>query len=284
MPTETASPLLPIGAGRTVHKVYPAIGTGRSLGQGGTTGNLTPRPGSVDYADIVQGSFGIGGATTSLRAILGTAAIVLTDTGGAGEGTFVGFGDYFWPFIEALDGSFSTADVNCLRFSAILAGAFAGDAASDVGIQIVPGGPTGGGQVFAGLSSGIQFGPRGPARVSLRVRRAQAGVLTVDQDVAPAFMASITPNHWNEYEVRILGASKGTAAALKCLVNGIQVIPTISFAAATALLPGVIKVGAPNNGSVGYVCSLVNLFDVNSPSLGIYGMSLSLAPNEISLL
>ncbi len=282
---ETVSPLLPIGAGRTVHKVYPAIGTGRSIGQGGSTGNLTPRPGSVDYADISQGQFGIGGATTSVRLVLGAGAIVLTDTAAAGEGAYLGFSDRFWPFIEALDGQFSTADVNCLRFTAILCGNFpAADHISDVGLQLVAGGPAGGGQVFNGTSSGIQFGPRGPARVSLRARLAQGGALTVDTDVSPAFMTSINPNHWNEYEIRVIGASKGTAAALKCFVNGVQVIPTVTFAAAAALLPGVQKVGAPNNGQVGFQGTVLNFYDANSPSLAMFGMSLTMAPNETSLL
>ena len=283
MPT-AISPLLPIGAGRTVHKTYPAISAAQSIGMGGSTGNLTPRPGGLDYADITQGLFGGGGATTSVRTFRGTAAIRLTDTGAAGEGAFIGFTDRFTPMIEANDAPFHTADVNCLSFAAILGGEFTADATQDVGLQLVAGGPAGGGEVFAGNTSGIQFGPRGPARVSLRVRLVNGGALTVDTDVAAGFMANINPNHWNEYEMRIIGAAQGTAAVLKCLVNGIQVIPDVSFAAAAALLPGVVKVGAPNNGSIGYVGTVVNLWSAASPALDMYRMSLYLGPNETSLL
>ncbi len=278
---ESVSPLLPIGAGRAIHRIWPGSQARLTVTASGMTTNVAGRPGAgPDYSAMSAVSYG-GGVTVG--AIQNN--IDCYDLQATGGGTPTGSAAAFTDNIQVPVGQFAqpmpaTLSLSCMRVLALMKGAFVADAGGDVGIQICQGGRFPSFTIFNDFTPGIQFGPRGPARASLRVRFAQAGGLTLDLDVAAAFMATINPNAWNLWEVRILGASNQSNAAIKCLCNGIQVVPTQVIDAA-AVIPGPWYV--PNN-STGYTFGAVNRGDSNSPHLYVDGMEFMAGPNETSLL
>lgn len=281
MPLETASPLLPIGAGRTVDKTWPGVQQNITNTAAGMTANITGRPGAgADYSGVTIVAYvgGAGGAVGSNQDNVPCYNLTATSAGPAGNG--MGWQDRVRSPIGKFTKLQPPSSLACWRMLALIKGGFVGDSGADVGLQICQGTRFPSNNIFADGTSGMQFGPRGVARASLRVRYVQAGPLTLDLDVAAGFMANINPNAWNLWEVRILGATNQSNAVLKCLCNGLQVIPDQVIDAA-GVLPGPLY--APNN-SMFYTAGVVNRGADNSPNFYLGPVQWIAAPNETSLL
>lgn len=277
--SEAISPQLPVGAGRTTHRLWPAEGTNITVTGSGMTTNLTPRPGGQGYSGMSAVSYGGGVTAGALQDNVG--CYDLQGASAAAVGSGIAFNQRIRPVVQQVPQNMQSIGDYCARVVFMAKGGFLGDSNADIGLQVCAGTRFPSFTMFNDFTPGFQFGPRGPARVSFRARLIQGGGITVDTDVAAGFMANINPNTWNQYDVRIIGATKQGAGVIKCLVNGIQVLPDISMDPALNQIPAPFY--APNN-SLFYSFGVVNRGADNSPHFYLRTMEFITGPSETACL
>lgn len=274
MPT-SVTPLLPVGAGRTSHRHWPSLNSTATIGTTAGT-QVTPRPGGSEFAQGTITSTGSGAAPAAFQ-----DNVPCYDIGATGTGWAYGTGEKWFPLVTQLPAGADQLGCSCGRVVMFcsIAGAV-GETGQDIGLQFGVGNAFGGSQLVHSLVAGWQFGPVGPGKVSFWSRAVNAGVL-VKTDVAAGFMAAIDVTQFNQYEMRILSATPQQAGVIKCLVNGIQVLPDISLDPAAAVVP------PPRNtlnGTLGYSFGLARFTEANVPHCFVSSLDWMTAPNEVSLL
>lgn len=184
----------------------------------------------------------VGGAAGEVTAISKGAPCAQYNSPGVGSGWINGFADgQGWMTERPVTAVAVPDDYRCWSLRAILNfDAATGAVVGDVGLLINPGNRN---QTFWGTGqAGVCFGPTNNGEVSLRAKRASGGAQTI------AEVSALTPDirEWNEYELRILGATNSVDCTLQGFINRIPATAKYSWSAAAALLPN------PDDGGAGF--------------------------------
>lgn len=236
--TRTESVTTPpvLGAGRRFSYNYPSIGPGTT----GTTpagDALTARPGGIvssSYFTVTN----VGAPPNPRGAVIynGRVAWSLTSNTGTGTRIVPNFGGTNRPMAmpfqttQTPGASFQGIDDYwCWSISAVFAfDAIPGVITGDIGLAVGSGNRAD----IRGASAfeGMEIGPTGVGTVGVIVRQLDAGPVTLAQNVA----AGLDLTAYHRYEIRLVGPTTTTEAAVKFLIDGVLQL-SVPYGAGTVL-------------------------------------------------
>jgi len=237
---------LAAGSGRTVHITAPRLTTVRT-GGGAVSTTLSARQG-VDVANaLTLTAAGTGTGVFAAAAVQGAIPVVM-NAPAAADLSGMRFNIPIFPIMETLSANPQAVSLPTMVWRLQVMVAFPALAGAigvntDLGLVAMP---------FNNSSinnggvnrAGIMFGPVSDTQIGLRIRRVNAGALTLQRDLTFA-QANVTDHtKFNVWELRFISATSTQPAQLKALINGVQFGNPIDCSAAAAIVPAI-----DNNGN-----------------------------------